>query len=68
MRPANKALALMLMLLFLTVSPWVSTSGARSVHSTSTVDLFPQGSFTDAASWSVGAETSFTQEAATYTE
>ncbi len=68
MRPANKALTLMLMLLLLTVSPWVSSTGARSVHSTSTVDLFPQGSFTDAASWSVGAETSFTQEAASHTE
>jgi hypothetical protein len=68
MRPANKALTLMLMLLLLTVSPWVSSTGARSVHSTSTVDLFPQGSFTDAASWTVGAETSFTQEAASHTE
>ena len=68
MRPANKALTLMLMLLMLTVSPWVSSTGARSVHSTNTVDLFPQGSFTDDASWSVGAETSFTQEAASHTE
>ena len=67
MRPANKALTLMLLLL-LTVSPWVSSTGARSVHSTSTVDLFPQGSFTDAESWSVGAETSFTQETASHTE
>lgn len=68
MRPTNKALTLMLMLLLLTVSPWVTDTGARSVHSTSTVDMFPQGTFTDAAAWSVGAETSFTQESATHTE
>ena len=68
MRPSNKALTLMLMLLLLTVSPWVASTQARSVHSTSTVDVFPQGSFTDASSWSVGAETSFTQETASHTE
>ena len=68
MRPTNKAFTLMLMLLTLTVSPWVTSTDARSVHSTSSVDMFPQGTFTDAAQWSVGSETSFTQETASHTE
>ena len=41
------------------------STGARSVHSTSAVDVSSRA--TDAASWSVGAETSFTQEAASHT-
>ena len=60
MRPANKALTLMLMLLLLTVSP-ASSTGARSVHSTSMVDLFLKEA-SHVASWSVGAETSFTKK------
>ncbi len=58
----------MALLLMLSLSPMVMSSHARSVHSTSTVDLFPQGNMADPSVWTVGAETSFTAEPATYTE
>ena len=68
MRTHSKALFLTLMLCVVSASPILATGQARSVHSTSDVDLFPQGSFADAGLWDVGAETSFTQERATYSE
>jgi hypothetical protein len=52
----------------LSISPCLSSAQGRSVHSTSVVDLFPQGEFSYAGAWTVGAETSFTQDAATHTE
>ena len=68
MRQSRSALPWVLLLLLTTASPMVRSSTARSVHSTSDVDLFPQGQLSDPSVWSVGAETSFTQEEATYTE
>ena len=59
---------MVLVLLLFSASPYLMSAQARSVHSTATVDLFPQGDFTNSGSWEVGAETSFTQESATYTE
>lgn len=68
MRTLHPALFWMMLLLMSTASPLLINAQARSVHSTSTVDLFPQGDFADATAWTVGAETSFTQQPATYTE
>jgi len=68
MRPHGKVLFLVLMLLMFSASPLLTAGQARSVHSTMDVDLFPQGNFADAGYWNVGAETSFTQESASYTE
>ena len=68
MRQSRSALPWVLLLLLTTASPMGMSSTARSVHSTSDVDLFPQGQLSDPSVWSVGAETSFTQEEATYTE
>lgn len=68
MRNSRTVTAWMLLLLLSTASPAMMTVHARSVHSTSTVDLFPQGNLVDASAWAVGAETSFTQDPATYTE
>ena len=66
MRPQSKGLSMVLVLLLFSASPYLMSTQARSVHSTATVDLFPQGDFTNSGSWEVGAETSFTQESATY--
>lgn len=68
MRNTPTLMAWVLLLLLSTASPALMTAHARSVHSTSTVDLFPQGDLVDASAWTVGAETSFTQDPATYTE
>ena len=68
MRPSSKALSLVWILLMLSISPCLSSAQGRSVHSTSVVDLFPQGDLTTGEAWTVGAETSFTQDAATHTE
>ena len=68
MRQSWSALPWVLLLLLTTASPMVMSSTARSVHSTSDIDLFPQGGLYDPGEWSVGTETSFTQEEATYTE
>ena len=68
MRQTRSVLPWVLLLLLTTASPMVMSTSARSVHSTSDVDLFPQGGLSNPSDWSVGAETSFTQEGATYTE
>lgn len=68
MRPHSKVLFLVLMLLMFSASPFLTAGQARSVHSTADVDLFPQGNFVDPSLWETGAETSFTQEDASYSE
>lgn len=68
MRSSAPTISLVLLLLLTTCTPFTGTADGRSVHSTSVVDIFPQGSLEDPGAWQVGAETSFTQEAATYTE
>ncbi len=68
MRTEARTLSLMALMLLSLISPLGIVAEARSVHDTSTVDLFPQGDLTDASQWSLGSETSFTQAAATYTE
>ena len=59
---------LSILILMTGILPLVTPTEARSVHSTNSVDLFPQGTFTQPSQWSTGAETSFTQATATYTD
>lgn len=68
MRTTRTVLLLVTVMLLSIMSPLANHAHARSVHSTTQVDIFPQGTFTNQGLWQVGAETSFTQEAATYTE
>ena len=68
MRRYTTVVAWMMLLLLTSLSPMVEQANARSVHSTSVVDIFPQGDLTTPSEWTVGAETSFTQATATYTE
>ena len=68
MRRKWNAVLLFFVLSAALASPLVSVSSARSVHETSDYDLFPQGDFTDASQWTVGATTSFTSQPADYTE
>ena len=68
MRRKWNAVLLFLVLSLALGSPMLSTASARSVHETSTYDLFPQGDLTDASEWTVGATTSFTSQPATYTD
>ena len=68
MRPAlNSKTVPIAMLMLLLLAPLSSVS-ARSVHETATVDLLPQGQFTDSSAWAVDAYTSFSQEPAIHTE
>ena len=68
MRRKWNAVLLFLVLGAALTSPLISTASARSVHETSSFDLFPQGDLTDASQWTVGATTSFTSQPADYTE
>ncbi|MDA0925638.1 MAG: hypothetical protein O3C36_03245 [archaeon] len=68
MRSSISSLTLVLLLLLTSGLPLLDAAQGRSVHSTSVVDIFPQGALDDAGEWSVGAETSFTQATASYTE
>jgi hypothetical protein len=68
MRSRTSVLLLVFLFLATSATPMVGEAEGRSVHSTSVVNIFPQGALNDANEWDVGAETSFTQEAATYTE
>ena len=68
MRTTRTVLLLVTVMLLSITSPLATHAHARSVHSTTQVDLFPQGTFVNQGQWQVSAETSFTQEPATYTE
>ena len=68
MRRKWNAVFLFLVLSFALCSPLLSSASARSVHETSSYDLFPQGDLTDSSQWTVGATTSFTSQPATYTD
>ena len=68
MRTTRTVLLLVTVMLLSITSPLATHAHARSVHSTTQVDLFPQGTFGNQGQWQVSAETSFTQEPATYTE
>ena len=68
MRSTFRVQLLVALLIGFSLSPLAVPADARSVHSTSIVDLFPQGTMTDQGAWTTGAETSFTQDAAVYTE
>ncbi len=68
MRRKWNAVLLFLVMCVALTSPLVSTASARSVHETSTYDLFPQGDLTDSSQWAVAATTSFTSQPASYTE
>ena len=60
----RRGVALLLLALFLLPTLPVS---ARSVHSTSNVDLLPQGSFNDASAWALSDSVSFSTDAAEHT-
>ena len=65
----NRALFCILLLLATSaLGPLSTTVAASSVHNTSTVDILPQGTFSDTGAWTLNSETSFTQEEAVYTE
>ena len=68
MRTTRTVLLLVTVMLLSITSPLATHAHARSVHSTTQVDIFPQGTFVNQGQWQVSAETSFTQEPATYTE
>ncbi len=58
-----QVLAILVILLCSTIG----NGGARSVHSTGDVDLFPQGEINSADSWYLDDKITFTQESADYT-
>ncbi|MEJ6562671.1 MAG: CARDB domain-containing protein [Euryarchaeota archaeon] len=68
MRPSFSAkLVPYALLALLILAPLTSVSG-RSVHETNSVDLLPQGEFTQASDWALDAYTSFSEEPAVHTE
>ena len=68
MRTPVMAPFLVLLLVITSVAPVIDQGEARSVHATRQVDLLPQGDFSNAAAWQTVTQTSFTEDAATYTE
>ncbi len=68
MRGKGTALFLTFLLFFSTTIALLQSVEARSVHSTSPVDIFEQGDFTDSSLWTTDATTSFSLEPAEYTE
>ena len=68
MRTRGSAALLVMLLLLTGLGPFATSASARSVHSTSEVDLFPQGNFAQPSAWTTTAQTSFTEAPATYTE
>ena len=68
MRTERPLFCILLLLATSALTPLAANVEGRSVHSTSVVDLFPQGAFADASDWALNSETSFTQEEALYTE
>ena len=68
MRPVLNSKTVPFALLLLLLLAPLSSVSARSVHETATVDLLPQGQFTDSSAWAVAAYTSFAQEPALHTE
>ena len=68
MRGKGTALFLTFLLFFSTTIALLQSIEARSVHSTSPVDIFEQGDFTDGSQWTTDATTSFSLEPAEYTE
>ena len=68
MRSLRATFCVALLVLVTLHIPLVATVEGRSVHSTSTVDLLPQGTFQNPGVWDLTSETSFTQDAAAYTE
>lgn len=56
-----------IVLLVLFLAP-LQTVASRSVHQTNTVDLFPEGGFSNADEWTLGSFTSFAETSATYTD
>ncbi|HJM54986.1 MAG TPA: CARDB domain-containing protein, partial [Poseidonia sp.] len=67
-RTERPLFCILLLLATSALTPLAANVEGRSVHSTSVVDLFPQGAFADASDWALNSETSFTQEEALYTE
>lgn len=68
MRGRGIPLILTFLMMISTTFAMMDVAEARSVHSTTTVDLLPQGDFKNTSAWSTGATTSFSLEPAEYTE
>lgn len=68
MRTSVMAPFLVLLLVITSVAPVIDQGEARSVHATRQVDMLPQGDFSNAGAWQTVTQTSFTEDAATYTE
>ena len=68
MRVTKSSHSVVLFLLFLLLLAPFSAVSARSVHQTNIVEIFPEGDFTQASNWTLGAFTSFSEDPATYTD
>ena len=68
MRTTKSSHSVVIFLLFLLLLAPYSTVSARSVHQTNTVEIFPEGDFTQPSNWTLGAFTSFSEDPATYTD
>ena len=68
MRATSSRHSTVLFLLFLLLLAPYGAVSARSVHQTNTVDIFPQGEFSQPSNWTLGAFTSFSEDSAIYTD
>jgi hypothetical protein len=66
MRATSSRHSTVLFLLFLLLLAPYGAVSARSVHQTNTVDIFPQGEFSQPSNWTLGAFTSFSEDSAIY--
>ena len=64
----SKRISIVSFLIILLLLPVVGHSSARSVHSVSNFDLFPQGDFSDSSLWQSDSGVSFLTTNAEYTE
>ena len=65
--PKARVLTSFFLLIVLLLAPY-SVVSARSVHQTMNVDIFPEGDFSQASNWTLGALTSFSEDPASYTD
>ena len=68
MRTTKPSHSVVLFMLFLLLLAPYSAVSSRSVHQTNTVEIFPEGDFTQPSNWTLGAFTSFSEDPATYTD
>ena len=65
--PKARVFTSFFLLIVLLLAPY-SVVSARSVHQTMNVDIFPEGDFSQASNWTLGALTSFSEDPASYTD